>query len=228
MKKRDGFLPGSLWLSLLLALACNALAYNGSRLFTAGRVHHNIACPLDDRIPFLPWTVSIYLGCYLFWVVNYLLVCRREQKEAFRFMAADFAAKLVCLACFLIWPTTNTRPEIAGHSLWEEAMRLVYRLDAPDNLFPSIHCLTSWFCFIAVRGNPEIPKWYRAASLAMALLVCVSTLTTKQHVLPDVFGGVALAEASYWFVEKSGFSVRYFQSVTAAAARLRKDKKPHE
>ena len=62
MKKRDVFLPGSLWLSLILTLACNALAYNGSRLFTAGRVHHNIACPLDDRIPFLPWTVSIYLG----------------------------------------------------------------------------------------------------------------------------------------------------------------------
>ena len=46
-------------------------------------------------------------------------------------------------------------------------------------------------------------------SLLIAVSICISTLTTKQHVLIDVFAGVALAELSYLFVEKSGFSRQY-------------------
>ena len=88
-------------------------------------------------------------------------------------------------------------------------MRLLYRMDAADNLLPSIHCLTSWFCFLAVRKNEKIPVWYKWVSLLIAVSICISTLTTKQHVLIDVFAGVALAELSYLFVEKSGFSRQY-------------------
>lgn len=88
-------------------------------------------------------------------------------------------------------------------------MRLLYQVDAADNLFPSIHCLASWLSFIAVRKNEKIPKWYRAASFLMAASVCVSTLTTKQHVLIDVAAGVGLGEFSYWFVGKSGLSKWY-------------------
>ena len=161
------------------------------------------------RIPFVPWTVVIYLGCYVFWVINYVIGCRQERDRAFRFISADFAAKLVCLFCYMAFPTTNTRPVIEGSSVWEEIMRLLYRMDAADNLLPSIHCLTSWFCFLAVRKNEKIPVWYKWVSLLIAVSICISTLTTKQHVLIDVFAGVALAELSYLFVEKSGFSRQY-------------------
>ncbi len=32
----------------------------------------------------------------------------------------------------------------------------------------------------------------------MAVLVCLSTLLTKQHVIADVIGGILLAEACLW------------------------------
>ena len=73
-------------------------------------------------------------------------------------------------------------------------MLWVYSVDAADNLFPSIHCLVSWFCYIGIRGREDLPVWYRRFSCVMALLVCASTLTTKQHVLVDVAGGILLAE----------------------------------
>ncbi len=92
----------------------------------------------------------------------------------------------------------NKYPSGAGAG-WtvELLMGFVYSVDAADNLFPSIHCLVSWFCYIGIRGKKEIPAWYRGASCVMAVLVCISTLTTKQHVLVDVFGGVALAELCF-------------------------------
>lgn len=74
---------------------------------------------------------------------------------------------------------------------------------------PSIHCLTSWFCFIAVRENKSVFRWYKVLFVLLALSVCISTLTIKQHVLIDVISGVVLAEGSYWFVKKSGFSSWY-------------------
>ena len=157
MKKKFTIVPRSMWLPLIFTLTCNSLAYYGTRLVTNQRYHFNLSNSLDDKIPFLPWTVIIYFGCYLFWVVNYILGCRQEQKKAFQFMGADLAAKLVCLICFIVFPTTNVRPVIEGSSLWDQVMVCLYEIDAADNLFPSIHCLTSWFCFISVRENKKIP-----------------------------------------------------------------------
>lgn len=215
MRKIIGVIPRNMRLPLLLAVAFNSLTYFGSRLLTSGRHHYDLTNSLDDRIPLVPWTVAIYFGCYLFWIANYIIGCRQDEKEAYGFISADFAAKAVCLLCFLIFPTTNTRPLIEGNSVWDEMMRLLYRADAADNLLPSIHCLTSWFCFIAVRKNRHVPGWYRLASLGIAVSICISTLTTKQHVLADVFAGVALAEASTAFVRKSGFSEMYRRTLTA-------------
>lgn len=206
-------------LPLILTLSCNALAYYGTRFFTSERYHYNLSNPLEDRIPLIPWTVAVYFGCYVFWIVNYILGCRQKQETAFRFLGADLVAKLVCLVIFLLFPTTNVRPLIEGDSFWETVMELLYRADAADNLFPSIHCLTSWFCFIAVRENKRIPGWYKAASVLFALSVCVSTLTTKQHVLIDGIAGIALAEASYLFVSKSGFSLWYRDKILKIYSR---------
>lgn len=228
MQRERQIIPGMMWIPLGLSIACNTIAYYGSRLLTMNRMHHNLSGSLDEKIPFVPWTVAIYLGCYVFWGVNYVIGCRQNREKAFRFISADFFAKLICMLCFLIVPTTNTRPVIEGHSIWEEWMRLLYRMDAADNLFPSIHCLTSWFCFIAVRENEKAAKWYQAASFLMAVSVCISTLTTKQHVLADVIAGVALAEGSYLFVEKSGFSGRYEKLLSGVSVRIMGRRDLHE
>ncbi|MGN0432501.1 MAG: phosphatase PAP2 family protein [Lachnospiraceae bacterium] len=219
MQKKE-IIPKLMRLPLVLAIVCNTIAYNGSRLLTGGRVHYDLSNSLDDKIPLLPWTVVIYLGCYIFWVVNYVIGCRQDEKTAFRFISADFAAKIVCLLCFVLFPTTNVRPAIEGTSVWDNIMRGLYWIDPADNLFPSIHCLTSWFCFIAVRKNDKIPKWYKIVSALIAVSICISTLTTRQHVLIDVIAGIALAEGSYLFVWKSGFSKRYAAMISKISNKL--------
>lgn len=220
MQKRNCIIPPVMWIAVFFTLALNCFTYYGARVLTAERFHHDLTNSLEEKIPFLPWTILIYWGCYLFWIANYAIGCRRERKEAFCFMGADILAKFVCLICFFAFPTTNVRPVIEGHSIWEELMRLLYRVDAADNLFPSIHCLTSWLCVIAVRGNPKIPKWYRAVSVLIALSICVSTLTTKQHVTVDVLAGVLLAEGCYFVAKKSGFSKWYADRVTALYEKI--------
>ena len=65
------------------------------------------------------------------------------------------------------------------------------------NLFPSIHCLASWLCFVVLRRQQEIPRWYRVCCGIMAILICVSTVAVRQHVLADVAGGILLAEGAW-------------------------------
>lgn len=96
-----------------------------------------------------------------------------------------------------MYPTTNTRPEIVGSDIWAQLMRFLYSMDAADNLFPSIHCLVSWLCYIGIRGNKKVPQWIRTTFCICAIAVFISTLTTKQHVIYDVVAGVALVEVTY-------------------------------
>lgn len=118
MKKRNQIIPEIMWIPLFLTLACNSLTYYGTRLLMSDRFHYNLSNRFDEQIPVVSWMVIIYFGCYLFWIVNYILGCRQEKEKAFRFMGADLVAKLVCMACFLLFPTTNTRPVIEGSSVW--------------------------------------------------------------------------------------------------------------
>ena len=135
--------------------------------------------------------------------MNYILIYRREREYAYRFFTADFLSRMVCLVFFIAYPTTLERTVVEGSGIFEEAVRLLYALDAPTNLFPSIHCLVSWFCFIGIVGDKNIKKWYKIASFFMALAVFISTLTTRQHVILDVIAGVILAQLTYYISQKT-------------------------
>lgn len=220
--KKFCIIPGYSILPLITTLVLNTLVYNGSRLIAGSWPHYNLEIAADRLIPFVPWTLSIYFGCYLLWVVNYILSVRQEKAEAYRFLSADFLAKCICLFFFLVLPTTNIRPEVPDTGFWNRGIRFLYRIDAADNLFPSIHCLTSWFCYIGIRRAKTIPTAYRRFTLIAAIAVCISTLTTRQHVLVDAVGGVLLAEASYYLVSVTGFS-SFYQRCFEKAAQPRQD-----
>lgn len=203
IKKIIQIIPTYSFFPLIFSFTFNMIVYTGSRMIAGEWHHYNIETFLDRRIPFWAPSAIIYLGCYLFWIANYILIARQEKKEVYRFFAADFLSRVICLAFFLLFPTTNIRPELSPVGFWNKCMIIVYSVDAADNLFPSIHCLVSWFCYIGIRGNKDISKWYRGFSCIMALLVCLSTLLTKQHVIVDVAGGILLAEICFYFGKKS-------------------------
>lgn len=89
--------------------------------------------------------------------------------------------------------------------LFSWLIRLVYALDAPTNLFPSIHCLVSWFCFIGIRKSKKLPVWFKVFSCIFAALVCMSTQFTKQHYLLDIPGGILIAELCYYITTHTEF-----------------------
>ena len=205
---------------LVIALIFNTIAYNGTRIITTSKYHYDITSPIDNLIAVIPATIIIYLGCYLYWLVNYVIGAGQEDDEAYKFLSADLFAKLICMVIFIAFPTTNTRPVLEDEGFFTEVLKMLYQIDAADNLFPSIHCLTSWFCLIAVRKNPNVKSVYKIISVIITVAICVSTLTTKQHVIVDVAGGIALAEFSYLIVDKIGFTRIYQRSMKYIEQRI--------
>ena len=185
------------WLSFFTTLLANQIPFQGARLLVKGRVHYSMALPIDSLVPFLPWMISVYLGCFIFWFLLYRLVAYLPREKADRFFCANLLAKAVIFLFYIFLPTKMTRPELTGTGFWDDCLRFMYWIDDADNLFPSLHCMIAWLCWLGVRGNRDVSLPWRISALVMAAAVCFSTLAIRQHVLLDVFGGILLSELCY-------------------------------
>lgn len=191
---------------LILTGLTELFAYQGNKLiqlFVGMDRAIDMTTPWDSCFAFHPTWVLVYIGTYLFWICQYTAVARESPEKAYRLAAADLVAKLICFFFFALLPTTNVRPEVEGTGFISFLMRFIYRVDTPTNLFPSIHCFVAW---LGTRYMFECKK-LRHKGLTCTLcvigsvLVFLSTLYTKQHVLPDVAAGIAVAEIG-WFAAR--------------------------
>lgn len=179
---------------LLGALAWQLSLYFLAKVLTEGRYHYDLSIPLDDRLPFVPFFILIYWGAYFSWGLNYILAARESREHCKQCITADMIAKALSFLIFLVLPTTLVRPEITGTGILAELTRFIYAADTPVTLFPSIHCLDSWLCWRFLVKIEWIPKWYKWINFLFTLLVCASTVLVKQHLLVDIFAGIAVAE----------------------------------
>ena len=187
-------LPAYAYLPLGAMLLFNWLVYFGTRFFTTGMRHYSMYTSLDEIIPFVPAFISVYILAYFQWVFGYGIIARENKQIFYRIVIAEIIAKAMALVCFIAVPTTIERPEITGTGVWDTLTAYVYNADAPDNLFPSVHCLESWVCFRGAMYLKKPGKWYKYASLVFTLLVFASTVFVKQHVVLDMVGAVVFVE----------------------------------
>ena len=184
---------------LILAAVINNCVYIGTAQIRDRLSFYSLETPLDRAIPLLTPFILFYIFAYVQWGINYIFIGRDSKTLCYQFVFADILSKIICLFFFIFFPTTLTRPEITGTDIFSQLVSFIYTIDAPVNLFPSIHCLESWCCIRAAfkmnfknRTNTYI---YRTATIVMSLGVFASTLFIKQHVLLDIFGGIAAFEA---------------------------------
>ncbi len=190
----------------MVILAVNMVVYFGGGRLTQSWRHYDLTLAFDRMVPLIPGFIWIYLlPSYLFWGICYILSAQKGKDYFYRFVACDLTIHMICLVFFLLLPTTNVRPEIAGNTLSERMLLMTYQTDGgdlPSCLFPSIHCYVSWLSFRVVREIRTLPRWASPVSCVMALLIIVSTQVLKQHYIVDAIAGVALVEIFWRFYRK--------------------------
>ena len=175
-------------------VAMDSFAYYFPKAVDAHRTLHPISTALDDALPLVPFFVLIYVLAYVQWFFALAVILRDSRERCFRVTAAILTAMLIAMVVMLIWPTVITQPKIEVHGPFTWLLDQIYRVDEPSHIFPSMHCLASWFCFRCSLGLKRMPRWYAWAQGGFSLLVFASVVLVKQHVWPDIFGGIAAAE----------------------------------
>ena len=75
---------------------------------------------------------------------------------------------------------------IEGNGVFEWMTKAIYFSDQPNNLFPSIHCMENWVVWRGMVGCKSIPLSVKIGIFVFAILVFLSTLFVKQHVVMDI------------------------------------------
>ena len=157
-----------------------------------------IHCAADDWIPFLPVFIIPYVLWYLY--IPFLLgvICFTDPLAFRRQCVSFFGGAGICLLIILVFPTRiDFRPEIpgGGTNLFEWMCSVIFRLDDPVNVFPSMHCFEAVCVHLTAFSVPQLRKktGWRMASATLSVLICLSTVFIKQHSVLDLIAGVLLA-----------------------------------
>lgn len=210
MQRIYKILPKYAFLPLIICLGLNAFTYFGTRLFTTGLYHYDLSLPIDHTIPFTPFMMSVYVLAYVVWIVGFIVIGRESREVCYEVLTAEQIAKLCCLVAFIAIPTTIIRPEVTGTGFFQWLSRLIYSMDSPDNLLPSVHCLENWICFRGAMKCKKVGKGYKIFMFVAAILVFASTLMVKQHVVLDVVAAIVVVELGLFLSRRFNLSKIYF------------------
>ncbi|MBM7114512.1 phosphatase PAP2 family protein [Archangium primigenium] len=143
--------------------------------------------PLDTAIPFLPWTYALYSSFFALLLGAAWLL---DGHEYLRMLGAVLLANAVCYLGFFLFTAHYPRPPLDSipPGFWREQFRQMRASDNAGNTFPSIHVATTLLGALRLRHQRGGALW-----VLWAVLICLSTLTVKQHYVVDVLGGIGVA-----------------------------------
>ncbi|MFZ5478143.1 MAG: phosphatase PAP2 family protein [Myxococcota bacterium] len=154
--------------------------------------------PLDAAIPLLPWTILVYVS---FYAVALLAIPLLSPARFLRTLQSACITGPVAWLFFWFAPAHYPRPPLETSSAFAPVFEWLYAMDAPGNTFPSLHVASCTLLGLGLSERPERAFW-----VAWTVAVSVSTLTTKQHYVADVVGGVLLAHGAWWITGRAGAS----------------------
>jgi membrane-associated phospholipid phosphatase len=182
---RNKALIASIGLSLIFLIV-----YGGCLWITSRR--HDVAVfyfAWERAIPFVPLMILPYLSIDFFFVAApFLFTTERALKI---FVARVATAIMVAGIFFLAIPLRFAFPRPPADG-WLGALFDWFRgIDAPCNLFPSLHAALLLLLADAYARN--LRGVMRLAVLLWFVLIGLSPLLTRQHHVIDIVGGFALA-----------------------------------
>jgi membrane-associated phospholipid phosphatase len=189
------------WVLGLLAAGVQSAVYFAIGYTERPRSTTLLLTPLDQAIPFWPWTVWCYLPFYAgIFVIG--MAGFRSRRLFYRALAGVLGIVAAGALGHLFVAAEYPRPLVAPP--WADAslafLGWVQKVDPPGNVFPSLHVAqTSAIALVLRHDRPRLGL----VATVMAVLLALSTLTTKQHFVADMVSGFLLAFVTHLLVLRS-------------------------
>ncbi len=199
--------PWWVWLCGIASLLVQSLFYYLSNFLT-GIAQRAPICTkidwLDDALPIIPIFAIVYVYAFVFWFCAPASAYVAGKDNFYKFIIGQSVAYFIGFIIFVCLPTYMDRSAEGILAYAEERnlwlLKTIYNMDGGKmafNLFPSYHCLTSVYSYLAVRKQKNVSLVYRIYALCLAILVCIATLAIKQHYFLDFICGTGIAIVTY-------------------------------
>lgn len=190
MKKK-----ATLNLSLLLIIPVINILY--SFLNNDNRGYYSLVTEADKAVPLIKAFVLPYLMWYPFIFFFLVYFFKKDVKIYYTTLFSLIIGYLICYFIFFLFQTYVPRPVIAGNSILDKLLNIVYMTDKPFNCFPSIHVMSSFIIVLGAMKLNNSNNKIKAVVVILAVSIILSTQFIKQHVLLDVFSGILLGHLVY-------------------------------
>jgi membrane-associated phospholipid phosphatase len=164
-----------------------ALLYVVSNRLASGRSDVGaVVFAWEHAIPFVEWTIVPYVSICGFFALSFFV--GRDPQELERHAWRLLLALLISVLCYAIFPLRMTFERPATTGVCGLLFSALAWVDLPYNRAPSLHI--SVLVLLWVRFAAYLAGWLRRALHVWFALIGVSVLTTYQHHVIDVPGGL--------------------------------------
>lgn len=171
--------------------------------------YHIIHSTIDDKIPFCEYFIIPYLLWFLYiaGTVVFFIFFNEDRTEYINLIINLGIGMTLFLIVSYVYPNGLTlRPDtFPRDNIFTDMVRMLYATDTPTNVLPSIHVYNSVAVFCAINTCKKLQnhKMIRFSSLALSILIILSTMFLKQHSICDVATGITLSFAAYMIIYRA-------------------------
>lgn len=165
-----------------------------------GEKVYSLVTDLDRVTPFVP-AFAVPYAIWIFYIIGCLVYFfRKDPGLYYKTIITYVLCASICYTVYVYFQTTVPRPAVTGTGFADELVRYLYLRDQPFNCFPSIHCFSSYLMMKALNAGSFKTVWNRLVIHSMSLVIILSTLLIKQHVILDALSAILLVELVFWMV----------------------------
>jgi membrane-associated phospholipid phosphatase len=178
---------------------------------------HDLRTSWDMAIPLWEWTVWIYDFCYL--IPVFAIFAIKDGHLLNRLLVAIYTSTLLATAVYFLIPISYPDP-VFGDSIAARFLEWQFAIDFQPgaNKMPSLHVANAFLVWLAVRNRGRSwSAWY----LIAAILIALSTLTTKKHLMADAALGTVWAFGA-WYLSGRIYHRLFDQSLPPQDALLKR------
>ena len=149
---------------------------------------HIINCAIDQYIPFVEVFIIPYLLWFAYVAVAGIYFFFKEKESFCKWMYFGMIGMTIFIIVSYLYPNgLELRPEtFTRDNIFVQLTKMIYSMDTPTNVLPSIHVFNSMAVYFAVKNSPKLKN-----NKAMFL---------KQHSVVDVLTALILSCLSYDFI----------------------------
>lgn len=160
--------------------------------FLTGRIfpkeaYTPVHCALDDMIPFQEAFIIPYVTWYALIAFTLLYFMLYDKDSFIGFHKYLIATEVLVISIYLIYPTqVDFQPTVFPRdNFWTDCVKFLYMIDENTNACPSLHVAFSFAIVSSWLKRRQSRLITKLTIVFFVVLVCLSTVFTKQHSVLD-------------------------------------------